>query len=39
MHGQAHKGDEFHPKYRSRIVAKEIKIDNRPELFAAIPPL
>ena len=33
------KGDELHPKYRSRIVAKEIKIDNRPELFAATPPL
>ena len=31
-------GDELHPKYRSRIVAKEIKIDNRPELFAATPP-
>ena len=33
------KGDELHPKYRSRIVAKEIKTDNRPELFAATPPL
>ena len=31
-------GDELHPKYRSRIVAKKIKIDNRPELCAAIPP-
>ena len=29
------KGDELHPKYRSRIVAKEIKTDNRPEHFAA----
>ena len=33
------KGDELHPKYKSRIVAKEIKTDNRPELFAATPPL
>ena len=33
------KGDEMYLKYRSRIVAKEIKIDNRPELFAATPPL
>ena len=33
------KGDELHPKYRSRIVAKEIKINKRLELFAATPPL
>ena len=33
------KGDDLHPKYGSRIVAKEIKIDNRPELFAATPPM
>ena len=33
------KGDELHPKYRSRNVAKEIKIGNRPELFVATPPL
>ena len=33
------KGDELNPKYRSRIVAKEIRTDNRPELFAATPPL
>ena len=33
------KGDELYPKYRSLIVAKEIKIDNRPELFAATSPL
>ena len=33
------KGHEPHPKYGFRIVAKEIKIDNRPELFAATPPL
>ena len=26
------KGDKRHPKYRLRIVAKEIKIDNLPEL-------
>ena len=31
--------DELHPKYGSGIVAKEMKIDNRPELFAATPPL
>ena len=33
------KGDELHPTNRSRIVAKEIKIDSRPELVAATPPL
>ena len=33
------KGDEIHPTYSSRIVAKEIKIDNRPELFTTTPPL
>ena len=33
------KGDELHPKYRSRNVAKEIKTDNNPALFAATPPL
>ena len=32
-------GDELHPKYTSQIVAKEIKIDNSPEVFAATPPL
>ena len=32
------KDHELHPKYRSTIVAKEIKIDNRPECFAATPP-
>ena len=31
------KGDELHPKYRSKIVVKEIKTDNRPELSAATP--
>ena len=33
------KGDDTCPNYRSRIVAKEIKKDLRPELFAATPPL
>ncbi len=32
------KGDEANPAYRSRLVAKEIKVDDRPELFAATPP-
>ena len=33
------KGDEVHPEYRSRLVAKEIKADKRVDLFAATPPL
>ena len=33
------KGDEVKPKYRSRIVAKEIKTNSRPDLFAATPPI
>ena len=33
------KGDELHPKYKSRIVAKEIMIDNRLELLTTTPPL
>ena len=33
------KGDEDNPEYRSRLVAKEIKSDNRLDLFAATPPL
>ena len=33
------KGDEVHPEYRSRLVAQEIKRDNRTDLFAATPPL
>ena len=33
------KGDERRPKYRSRLVAKEIKKDRRGYLFAATPPL
>ena len=32
------KGDTRRPKYRSRLVAKEYKVDARPELFAATPP-
>ncbi len=32
------KGDEINPEYRSRLVAKEIKIDGRDHLFAATPP-
>jgi len=33
------KGDDKKPKYRSQLVAKEIKIDNRDDLFAATPPV
>ena len=33
------KGDTEKPEYRSRLVAKEIKKDNRQDLFAATPPL
>ena len=33
------KGDEVQPEYRSRLVAKEIKRDQRDDLFAATPPL
>ena len=33
------KGDRVHPEYRSRIVAKDIKLDKRLDLFAATPPL
>ena len=33
------KGDDVTPEYRSRLVAKEIKIDKRFDLFAATPPL
>ncbi len=35
----ANKGDEENPEYRCRLVAKEIKKDNREGLFAATPPL
>ena len=33
------KGDDAHPEYRSRLVAKEIKTDKREDLFASTPPL
>ena len=33
------KGDKVHPEYRSRLVAQEIKVDKREDLFAATPPL
>ena len=33
------KGAEAAPGYRSRLVAQEIKRDNREDLFAASPPL
>ena len=33
------KGDDTSKDYRSRYVAKEIKKDNREDLFAATPPL
>ena len=33
------KGDSVNPEYRSRLVAKDFKDDNRLDLFAATPPL
>ena len=33
------KGDNKKPKYRSRLVAKELKLDKREDLFAATPPV
>lgn len=33
------KGDSVHPEYRSRLVAQEIKVNKREDLFAATPPL
>ena len=33
------KGDKIHPEYRSRLVAQEINVDKREDLFAATPPL
>ena len=33
------KGDDTAPSYRSRLVGREIKNDNRLDLFAATPPL
>ena len=32
------KGDDSKPDIRSRLVAKDFKADDRPELFAATPP-
>ena len=31
------KGDDKNPKYRSRLVAKELNLDKRDDLFAATP--
>ena len=33
------KGDAVNQDYRSRLVAKQIKVDKREDLFAATPPL
>ena len=33
------KGDTQNPELRSKLVAKEIKRDNRDDMFAATPPL
>ena len=33
------KGSDAEPNYRSRLVGREIKTDERPDLFAATPPL
>ena len=33
------KGDDVNPNYRARLVAKELKVDERLDLFAATPPL
>ena len=33
------KGSESEPNYRSRLVGREIKTNERPDLFAATPPL
>ena len=32
------KGETAHPDYRSRLVAKELRTDVRPDLYAATPP-
>ena len=32
------KGDKSKPNYRSRLVAKEYKIKDQPELYTATPP-
>ena len=33
------KGSDTEPNYRSRLVGREIKTEERPDLFAATPPL
>ena len=33
------KGDEENPEYRSRLVAAELKTEQRPDLFAGTPPV
>ena len=33
------KGDKLHPEYRSRLVAQEINMDKRSDLFAGTPPI
>lgn len=33
------KGDDKNPDYRARLVGREIKTDQRPDLFAATPPI
>ena len=33
------KGDAENPNYRARLVGREIKTDERPDLFAGIPPV
>ncbi len=33
------KGDAEHRNYRARLVGRELKLDNRLDLFAAMPPL
>ena len=33
------KGSETEPNYRSRLVGRELNLQDRPDLFAATPPL
>ena len=33
------KGSDSEPNYRSRLVARELNLSERPDLFAATPPL
>ena len=35
----ANKGSEAEPNYRSRLVGRELNLSDRPDLFAATPPL